>query len=71
MSNPPRLMVSPWIKGTPICYECSLCRQAFLTPEDRSPKEAMEELLEAFEEHIREKHSGEMEIREASAVESS
>jgi hypothetical protein len=59
MTGKPELILSPWIKGETFHYECSRCKQAFLPPEDRSPKEAMEEVLEAFEEHIREDHSGE------------
>jgi hypothetical protein len=57
MSERPKLVLSPWIKGEPLSYRCSICDHPFLLPEDRSPKEAMEELLAAFDEHIRDKHS--------------
>jgi len=60
MTEKPTLLPSPWIKGAPFSYECSLCRQAFLPPEDRSPKEAMGEVLAAFEDHIREEHPGQV-----------
>ena len=65
MTEKPELVVSPWIKGQPMHYTCSFCRRAFLPPEDRSPKEAMEEVLVAFEEHIREEHVGEVGYRPA------
>jgi hypothetical protein len=51
----PRLLIN-YQKGAPIVYECSLCGQRFILPEDRSPKEAMTELRGAFKEHIQEKH---------------
>lgn len=59
MTRRPELVLSPWVKGEPFVYRCSLCGRTFLPPEDRNPKEAMKELREAFEEHIREAHSGE------------
>ncbi len=57
MTEKPKLVPGPWIKGVAFGYMCSICGQAFLPPEDRTPKEAMEELLEAFNEHIHEIHS--------------
>jgi hypothetical protein len=57
MIETPKLLIRPWTRGEPFSYICSVCGQPFLLPEDRAAKEAMEELLEAFKEHIREIHS--------------
>lgn len=48
--------MGPWIKGEPFTYKCSLCGQPFMPPEDRSPKEAMAELFQAFNQHAGELH---------------
>ena len=37
-----------------MAYKCSLCGQMFLLPEDRSPKKAAAEVMDAFREHLRE-----------------
>ena len=55
----PRLVVTEWVKGEPVAYQCSLCGQ--LLPEDRVPKEAAAELLAAFHQHVGEEHGGEAE----------
>ncbi len=39
-------------KGEPMTYECSLCGQLFLVPDERSVEDAAAELLAAFEEHV-------------------
>jgi len=52
----PKLEISQYVKGEAFTYQCSLCGQAFLLPEDRNPKEAMKELWTAFNEHVREVH---------------
>lgn len=57
MSETPRLVMTEWIKGTPIVYQCSLCGQGFVPPEDRTPKEAMAEVWAAFSDHVAEVHS--------------
>ena len=49
-------LVINYQKRAPIAYECALCGQRFILPDDRSPKEAMTELQGAFKEHIQEKH---------------
>ena len=54
----PRLLMTG-AKGEPMAYECSLCGQLFLLPDDRSPKEAAAELMIVFQEHVREEHAGE------------
>ena len=56
MTEEPKLVLSPWIKGEALGYMCSICGQVFLLPEDRTPKKAMEEVIDAFKEHIREGH---------------
>ena len=56
MTERPRIVLSPWIKGEPLRYTCSLCGRTFIFPEDRSPKEGMAEVLTAFDEHVREAH---------------
>ena len=53
----PKLTAKPLIENETFGYMCSSCSQPFLPPEDRSPKEAMEEVWEAFNEHIRDEHS--------------
>jgi uncharacterized OB-fold protein len=63
MPERPQLRMSRWTKGKPMTCECSACGQTFLPPEDRSPKQAMQELLAAFEQHIREMHGDENAIR--------
>lgn len=55
-SEQPRLLVTEWVKGEPIAYQCSRCGQVFLLPDDQTPKEAAAELLGAFREHVREEH---------------
>ena len=44
-------------KDEPMVYQCSLCDQLFLLPDDRTPKDAAAELLAAFQEHVAEEHS--------------
>ena len=57
MGEKAQLTVSgPVRKGEQLFYECSLCRQRFILPEDREPKEAAAELLAAFKEHVGEQH---------------
>lgn len=58
-SEKPRLVVTTWVKGEPIAYQCSLCGQNFLLPDDQTPKEAAAELQAAFHQHVREEHAGE------------
>ena len=55
--NIPQLVMASWIKGEPMVYQCSLCGQVFLLPEDRSPKEGVAELWSAFNDHVREVHA--------------
>jgi hypothetical protein len=55
-SEQPRLVVTEWAKGEPVAYQCSLCGQIFLLPDDRIPKEAAAELLAAFHQHVGEEH---------------
>lgn len=38
-------------------HSMTLCGQMFLPPENRSPKEAAAEVMDAFKEHIRELHA--------------
>ena len=52
----PRIILTSWVKGEPLAYQCSRCGQTFLLPEDRAPKEGAEELLAAFREHVVEVH---------------
>jgi hypothetical protein len=56
MTERPRIVLSQWTKGDPINYKCSLCGRVFILPEDREPKEAMAEVLAAFNEHVYETH---------------
>ena len=51
------IVVAPARKGAHFFYECSLCSQRFILPEDRDPKDAAAELVAAFKEHAREQHS--------------
>jgi len=51
----PRLVVTSW--SEPVAYQCSLCGQIFLPPEDRTPKDAAAELLSAFRHHVEEVHA--------------
>ncbi len=53
----PHLVVTSWIQGEPMSYQCSRCSQIFLLPEDRSPKDGAAELLAAFQEHVGEEHA--------------
>ena len=56
MNPKPQLVITDWIRGEPIAYQCSLCGKKFLLPEDRSPKEGVAELFAAFNEHVTERH---------------
>ena len=60
-SEKPRLVVTEWVKDEPVAYQCSLCGQIFLLPDDRTPKEAAAELRAAFHQHVGEEHGGEAE----------
>jgi hypothetical protein len=57
MSERPKLVMTNWLRGEAIGYKCSLCSRVFLLPEDRSPKEAAAEVMDAFKEHVRELHA--------------
>jgi hypothetical protein len=59
MTERPQLVISPWVKGEPIAYRCSVCGRIFLLPEDRNAKEAMAELWATFGDHVREVHVAE------------
>jgi hypothetical protein len=59
MANEKPRLVMTGAKGEPMAYECSLCGQLFLLPDDQSPKEAAAELMAAFQEHVREAHAEE------------
>jgi len=50
------VVVSPASNGEHFFYECSLCQQRFILPEDRDPKDGATELLAAFKEHAGEEH---------------
>jgi hypothetical protein len=56
MSERPTLIMNAWLRGYPFSYECSLCGQKFLLPDDRDPKEAVAEVRAAFKDHVREEH---------------
>ena len=56
MSERPTLVTTNWLCGEAIAYKCTLCDQIFLPPEDRSPKEATAEVMDAFKEHLHERH---------------
>jgi hypothetical protein len=58
-SEKPRVVVTQWVKGQPITYQCSACGQIFILPDDRSPKEAAAELQAAFRQHLGEVHGDE------------
>jgi len=57
MTPRPKLVMTQWVKGEPMSYACSLCGQKFLLPEDRNPKEGVAEVLAAFNDHVKERHS--------------
>ena len=50
-------MMTPWVKGQPMVYKCSLCQQPFVLPDDRSPKEGATEVWAAFLDHVKEEHA--------------
>ncbi|MGO9272437.1 MAG: hypothetical protein ACLQOO_19775 [Terriglobia bacterium] len=57
MSEKAQLIVAgPVCYGDHFFYECSLCCQRFILPEDREPKDGAAELLAAFKEHVRDQH---------------
>lgn len=58
-SEKPRLVVTAWVKGQPMTYQCSACGQILILPDDRTPMEAAAELQAAFREHIGEAHGDE------------
>jgi hypothetical protein len=57
LNEKPHLVVTSWVKGEPMSYECSRCGQAFVLPEDRSPRDAAAELVAAFRDHVGEEHA--------------
>ena len=57
MNQRPRIVLSPWVKGEPLSYKCSICAHRFILPEDRDPKAGMAEVWAAFNEHVHEEHS--------------
>ena len=48
----PPTVLTPWVKGEPLAYECSQCCRLFLLPEDQTPKEGVAELRAALKEHV-------------------
>jgi len=62
MNDNAHLVIKSPEGGEPIAYQCSVCGQRFVLPEDRSPKEAVAELWGAFKEHIREEHPEQAEL---------
>ena len=56
MNEKPQLRMTRWVKGEPMAYECSLCGQTFLLPEDRPPKQGAAEVWAAFNDHVRREH---------------
>jgi hypothetical protein len=56
MNEKPQLIITRWVKGKAMVYECSLCGQNFPLPEDRPPKEAVAEVWAAFNDHVRREH---------------
>jgi len=57
LNENPHLVVTSWVKGEPMSYECSRCGQVFLLPEDRNPRDAVAELVAAFRDHVGEEHA--------------
>jgi hypothetical protein len=56
MAEKARLIIEGSLRGETLAYKCSLCRQVFLLPDDRTPKEAVAEVWAAFQQHVREEH---------------
>jgi hypothetical protein len=61
MNGKPHLTMKPWVEGQPLLYKCSLCEQAFVFPEDRSPKEGAAEVWAAFLDHVKKEHPQDVE----------
>ena len=57
MNEKPQLVIKTQKAFEPIEYQCSLCDQRFILPEDRSPKEAVAEIWSAFKRHIQDEHA--------------
>ena len=57
MNEKAHLVIKSQEGGEPIGYQCSLCDQMFILPEDRTPKEAVAELWDVFKKHVQEDHS--------------
>ena len=56
MAKRPQLIVSQWVRGQPLGYECSLCARVFTLPEDLEPKESAARLIAEFLDHIEKMH---------------
>jgi hypothetical protein len=56
MDKKPQLIVSQWVRGQPLGYECSLCAQTFMLPEGLSPRESAARLIAEFQDHIKRIH---------------
>jgi len=59
MANEKPHLVMIAAKGEPMAYQCSVCGQLLLLPDDKPPNEAAAELLAAFHEHVAEEHTEE------------
>jgi len=53
----PQLIIGGGTPGKPITYVCSRCGRPFPLGEDRTPKEAVAELLAVFKAHVQKEHS--------------
>ena len=57
MSERAQFVNGPRIEGEPLSYRCAACGETFPAPEGRSFKDAMAELLAAFEGHVLTTHA--------------
>lgn len=71
MGQEPRLVLTCWVRGEPFFYKCARCGQAFLLPEDRTPKEGALEVWAAFKEHVQQEHPEDAESTKGSGDDTS
>ena len=61
MDERPKLMISPWVSGEPLHYECSPCGHRFVLSDEGDPSVNAKDLWAAFTEHVRNQHQSEVE----------
>jgi hypothetical protein len=60
VDDKPQLIVSQWVRGQPLGYECSDCGHEFSLDENLDPTKAAARLIAAFRDHLVNVHPEEL-----------